>query len=430
MLRHTLIFCLLFGYGCKTTQNAGNSTVKDVEVSAEVRNDLLKSAQVFQGIDSPSTKTELEIKNGPMPAGAKAGKDYFDWGQTVTCRFAEKNFSKPPSGMSPKFICDILDASGAVASKGVKIKYDPRNPEIYNEPAASRLLWLLGFPADNYYSVKIKCIGCPSKEDVWAFIKRYKTAKPDEQAAMRKTVEDLTAANAVVDYTPAVIEKKWAEPLFLEGNEDSGWSFVDDLLLPENQLKFSQPERSEERIKREALTILAGMISHVDNQPGNQRLYCKKSVSETECPASETYFVIQDLGATMGGFRLSWDLRSAVTDNVQLGIGMNTWSRASGIFVKKNGCEVSVPSLSPNRTLGLNKDAKVSEAGRKFLLARFVALGGGEGTDLTPAVRTKLREQLTKVFTAGRNGELHQSTAWWVDTVMAKLDIVAAHKGC
>lgn len=421
---------LTLASACKS--NEPKAEIADIKVPETKRNELVRRALVFKGVDNPSEKSELEIKNGVMPEGSTKGVDYFDWGQTVTCEFSDKNFEDPPGGMSPKFICNILDDAGKVVAKNVKIKYDKRNPEAYNEPAGSRLFWLLGFPADTYYTVKMNCIGCPPDEDVWGLVKRARDGSEADKANARAKVKALRDKRTIVTYDPAVIEKKFGEPIVVAETEKEGWSFADDLSIPKERLAFPPEQVDEELAKRHALAILAAMISHVDNQPGNQRITCTQPLSKTECAENAAWLVIHDLGATMGGFRLSWDVRTPFTDDRQLDIAMTTWSSklSTAVFRGDRSCEVSVASAHPQQTLGPLKHVNVSEAGRRFLLSRFVALGGGSGDRLTPEVRAKLKEQLTKVFLAGRNGELYKGTQWWVDTLMSKLDIVEKHRGC
>lgn len=412
--------------GCKSASQSG---IRDFEVTKAIRDELVLSAKVFQGIEKPSEKTEVEVKNGPFPKGAIAGQNYFDWGKEVTCVFSLENLTNPPWGLSPKFLCDILDENGQVVSQKVKIKYDKANPEVYNEAAGSRLLWLLGFPADYYYPIKVRCIGCPSSGDIWQFIKDYKTATADVKAKMGAEVDQRLSSKLARSIEPALIEKQWGSPIELEGTWDSGWSFMDDLAVDPERLLIPKEQRAEEMAKRHALTILAGMLSHVDNQAGNQSIDCQLS-SGTTCPKDKVWLVVADLGATMGGFRLSWDVRNSVTDSAQLALAMTTWrsDTATAVFSGASSCKVSVASLAPNQTLGPIKQTQVSEAGRQFLLKRFYALGGG--TEWSAVVEKNLRRQLRFVFLAGRNGELYQNVDWWVDTLVNKLNLVRNYKGC
>ncbi len=424
----------LFGlslFACRAINPSANQ-LKEIEVTEAQRQQLFAQAKVFQGIENPSQKTEEEIKNGPFPTGAKPGKNYFAWGEQVTCEFSEKNFTDPPSGMSPKFLCNIRNADGTIVQKNAKVKYDPANPEIYNETAASRLLWLLGFPADHYYSVKVKCLGCPTTVDPWTEVKRVRAGTAADREAALEALRTRLAKSETRELSIAMIEKKWGEEVVREKTDDSGWSFADELSPPNESAFYAKDLSAEERAARHALVILAGMLAHVDNQPGNQRIYCRVVQDEQTCAPGEYWLLIQDLGATMGGFRLNWEARNMVADRAQLEFGMNVWANAAStaVFVDKKGCEVSVPTLAEAQTLGPQKKVRVSEAGREFLLKRFVALGGGQGTEWNAEVEKLLRQQLQRVFLAGRNGELYQNTGWWVNTLMRKLTLLRNHKGC
>ena len=423
-----LLSVLTLSIGCKTS----SSQLKDIELTQAQRDERVRSARVFQGIEKPSELSEEAIKNGPFPQGATEGINYFKSAAKVRCEFSQLNFEKPPSGQSPKFLCDLLNAEGKVVAKKLKIKYDSHNPEIYNEVAASRLLWLLGFPADYYYSVQLSCLGCPDKEDPWTLIKRYKTLAPAEQLQIKQQLQILKDQKAESVFSIAMIEKKFGEEIVIEKTDQSGWSFADDLVVPTEQLLFPEADKPQQRAQREALTILAAMLSHVDNQPGNQRLYCRRAAADGSCPTEESFLVIQDLGATMGGFRLNWELRGDIADKAQLKLAMDIWEddHTTAVFTGAKTCEVSVASLSDAQTLGPRKKVKVSEAGRRFLISRFVALGGGEGETLTPPAREKIRQQLHSVFLAGRNGELYKNVDWWVKIVMKKLELVTNYKGC
>jgi hypothetical protein len=111
-----VFYAAMLSAGCRSTFR---STPQDIEVHRARRNDLVLSSQVFQGINNPSEKTEIEIKNGPFPDGANKGKNYFEWGDELTCNFSDLNFTKPLGGMSPKFICDLVNKDGKVVAKDV-----------------------------------------------------------------------------------------------------------------------------------------------------------------------------------------------------------------------------------------------------------------------------------------------------------------------
>ena len=427
ILRIAFILGLLSG--CKTS---GPSGVQSIKTTENERNAMVLRAEVFQGIENPHLLSLEEIQNGPTPPGSKEGKNYFKWNSTVTCNFSEENFTDPPGGQSPKFLCDILDKNGKVVKKGTKIKYDQHNPEVYNEVAGSRLFWILGFPADYYYSVNVVCKGCP-ESDPWVYVKQMKTfdqAARDAEWAARKTA---TYAGETRNFTPAAIEKKFGEKIKIAATGESGWSFFDDLIKPSTELSFPTAEQEQKLVEREGLAILAAMLSHVDNQAGNQRLYCLKKDEKEGCKTKAPWMVLHDLGATMGGFRLNWEQRGNFLEVGQASFAMGVWMNkmTTSVFSDNVNCKLTVPTLQDVQTLGPEKLVQVSEKGRRFIMERFVRLSGQKGYVLTDEMKPKIKEQLMKVFLAGKSALYNDtSSAWWADVVLTKLDIVNNYKAC
>src|SRR5436189_5389485 len=64
----------------------------------------------------------------------------------------------------------------------VKVKFGGRNGEVEGEVAATRLLWALGFAADQMYPVRVVCRGCPDDDGI-------ATANPGERLADPATIE-------------------------------------------------------------------------------------------------------------------------------------------------------------------------------------------------------------------------------------------------
>ena len=109
----------------------------------------------------------------------------------MTCDYKEKE----RSGRSPKFECETSPGHA------VKVKYGPRNAEVFGEVLATRLFWALGFPADRMYPVRVRCRGCP--------------ADPRDSPEM---------AGDVVEFDPAAIERKLPGRA-METQGDSGWTW-------------------------------------------------------------------------------------------------------------------------------------------------------------------------------------------------------------
>ena len=121
------------------------------------------------GVWSPTDIRSVDLKAGPDATGAFASN------QWVTCEYKEKE----QSGHSPKFACETSPGHE------VKVKYGPRNAEVFGEVLSTRLFWALGFPADRMYPVRVRCHGCP-----------------------RDPGEGPEMAGKVVVFDPAAIERK------------------------------------------------------------------------------------------------------------------------------------------------------------------------------------------------------------------------------
>src|SRR6187549_4209862 len=109
--------------------------------SAPERKEAIRRASVWSPTDIPSK----DLKAGP------AGTDGFAFDEWVDCGYKERKLS----GRSPKFACETTPG------REVKVKYGPRNAEVFGEVLATRLFWGLGFHADTMYPVRVRCHGCP-----------------------------------------------------------------------------------------------------------------------------------------------------------------------------------------------------------------------------------------------------------------------------
>ena len=119
----------------------GKSLSPGEALTPQERHEAIRRA----GVWSPTDIRSVDLKAGPDVAGAFAPN------QWVTCEYKETGVS----GHSPKFACETTPGHE------VKVKYGPRNAEVFGEVLATRLFWALGFPADRMYPVRVRCHGCP-----------------------------------------------------------------------------------------------------------------------------------------------------------------------------------------------------------------------------------------------------------------------------
>jgi hypothetical protein len=283
------------------------------------------------GVWSPTDIPKVDLKAGPDASGAFAPN------QWVTCEYKEKE----SSGHSPKFVCETSPGNE------VKVKYGPRNAEVFGEVLSTRLFWALGFPADRMYPVRVRCHGCP-----------------------RDPSEGPEMAGEVVEFNPAAIERKLpGRPM--ETKSDSGWTW--------SELEDIGPEAAPgARAQRDALKLLAAFVQHTDTKAANQRLLCPKGEEVGQTGCRRPILMVSDLGLTFGHA----GLLNKNADSVSLA----TWTQVP-VWKDRAGC---VAQLKGSFT-GSFSHPTIREAGRAFLAGLLVQLTDAQLRDLFETARVKRR---------------------------------------
>jgi hypothetical protein len=285
----------------------------------------LTAEQVFTGPKS-SDFTKL-FSNSPVYCLVLPVEDQ-DWG-----------------GKTPKFECELLRPLGGrqferiLKNDGdprvIKVKYSPPgeiNSEVKGEILGTRLLWALGFYADQmFYVDSVTCFGCNS--DPYGTRVTY---PPD--------------SGILSTFRATAIEKRFA------GDSAGGFSFSE-------MMRYLPSARGgQEFIERDALRLLAVFMQHEDIKADNQRLVCVKSDSAGRC--ERMIMMIHDLGSTFG-VRVSAPFRLKKVD-------LKTWKQST-IWKDPANCIAQMTNDLPTAAAVLTMDAtmvtpKISDAGRLFLL--------------------------------------------------------------
>jgi hypothetical protein len=276
----------------------------------------------------PTDVATMDIKAGPTRS------DAFPFRATIVCDYDEKDMS----GASPKFACQVGDEDE------LKVKFGGGNAEVYAEVAATRLLWALGFGADQMYPVKVICNKCPAT--------LAGMARPDNQWV----------------FDPATVERKMAGREF-PGEE--GWSWT--------ELEAVNPEvGGAPRAHRDALKLLAVFLQHTDTKPQQQRLLCRDEAPEDSKECGQPLMMINDLGLTFG--------RANTFNLNEKAMNLVEWS-ATPVWKGDTGCVGNLPkSLT-----GTLENPVISEAGREFLAGLLGALTDAQIRDLFETARVTLR---------------------------------------
>jgi hypothetical protein len=290
------------------------------------RRDLLDRAE-FR-ID-PGELADLQRRATPVPVRPDA---------ITVCRF----LNDAPSGTTAKFNC-VLEGGGVI-----KVKYG-RNPEIQGEVAGTRLLRLMGFPADDVEIVsKVRCYGCPRDP--------FLTVIAGALTYTRDLLGPAGFDNGYTDFEWVSIERRFPAPA-IETDQAKGWAWW--------ELRDSAAHRAD----LDALRLLAVFMAHWDNKQENQRLVCVEPLvpdAGTEC--RRPLAMIQDLGATFGPTK----------------VNIGSWPSVP-IWADRERCRITMRTLPWKG--GTFPDVEITEAGRRQVADRLAALSDDELRDLFRAAR-------------------------------------------
>ena len=330
------------------------------EVSDEVRAELLTRAQLWR---QPRV---------PVGRAALMGETI----DAITCRFKVSELG----GTTPKFDCELEDG------EEIRIKYG-NGPEVPAEAAATRLLKVLGFAADDITLVKkLRCDGCP--EEPFSMMRAVEITQAD---ALYKKLVDY---DEYEEFEWVALERKLdARPIETEKLE--GWSFFE--LDTVQQAQGGAP-----RAHVDALRIVAVLLAHWDNKSENQRLVCLSSEWPEDQACREPFLLLQDVGATFGPSKLD----------------LEKWEKVP-MWTDRHACVVSMRDLPfDGATFG---QATITESGRQFI--------GDLLTQLSDA-------QLTDLFTYARFGEARgyftpvTPVAEWVRVFKTKVRAITEGPPC
>ena len=296
-------------------------------LTSEQRREAVRRAAVWAPTDIPS----LDLKTGPVVKGA------FAFDQWVSCEYKAEDLS----GQSPKFVCETSPG------QEVKVKYGPRNAEVFGEVLATRLFWALGFAADSMYPVRVRCHGCP--------------IDPKHSPEM---------AGAVMEFDPAAIERKLPGRA-METARDSGWAW--------HELEDVGPGAAPgAHAQRDALKLLAAFVQHTDSKAANQRLFCPSGEETGRIGCRKPVLMVNDLGLTFG--------HAGLLNKNKDSVSLSTWAQLP-VWKDPRRC---VARLERSFTGSLS-DPEIHEAGRAFLARLLVQLSDAQLRDLFEAGRVKRR---------------------------------------
>ncbi|MBP9112478.1 MAG: hypothetical protein KBF88_06690 [Polyangiaceae bacterium] len=345
----------LMALACTTIETEETSdAVKSIkDVSAEERTAYIAKADIFTG--PALSLASKKVKEGP--------KNKYTFNQEIACDFVEPDLEDKLGGMTPKFNCKLADG------KVLKVKYskDGNNDEVYSEIISSRILWLMGMPADHSYPVRVTCNNCP--EEPWAaYVQKYGTS-------FNKLRFRTAGGRAKRRFTAATIEDKF-DGAKIEGPDgEAGWSFEELPKRPDSYWGLGRAERTDfdrahpELTRFDAMRMYAAWVKHADTKADNQRLVCAEGAVDFGGKCSKPLIMIHDYGYSYGSGSRFFGLTYSGEGKATLTGWMNQfWNSVWKDFSK---CESGITSPIWSGTL---KGSRVSNAGRSMIAERLNSL--------------------------------------------------------
>ena len=339
MLRRSVFLIAILLMMIPASRNAAQTPGCTVSDSAKPEEKLPCIRAGSIQLDQP-TLTQAQLENGPdfnVIDPVKSRFAYFTPSDTVKCYFRPHYaFVKVP-GDSMKFQCWHMDDGGFYGRSGEDIKVDdvkvvidkdkdgekqaslypsndnnnqheikadrfkvkylkpsypnhnPRFNEVFTTVAATRFMWILGFPADHAYPVgSVRCIGCTDDP--------FGKSLTDNKASLKDTP-------VVFDVASAEREEPWDE---INPNNDETWSWNDAAKF------YSDGEWThEQKVGYDAYRLALGLLNYYNALPQQNRLDCAEwepQGNKQPKVCRRAVFYVHDLGSTFGKKRGFFDL--------------------------------------------------------------------------------------------------------------------------
>jgi hypothetical protein len=403
MLRRSIFILslVMIGVGSVAAQTTG-CEVPD-GMTKEQKLPCIRAGSIL--LDQP-VLTSTQLANGPDFDAADPEKNrfaYFTADDTIACYFRPHYaFSKVP-GDSMKFQCWHMTADGAFYSrKGepirvddvkvvvekdksgeksaslyarnddkneheikadhFKIKYlkppypahNPRFNEVFTAVATTRIMWVLGFPADHVYPAgAANCIGC--------FDDPFGKKLADNKASIKDAPSNFKVVNAERDLPLDQIDPE----------DDETWSWTDAARF------YSNGEWThQQKVEFDAYRLALGLIHYYNALPQQNRLVCAEwepVVAGHSKVCRKPMIYVHDLGSTFGKKRSGFDLFGTNPRGIFDAYEPQT------VFLNPGNCELRATLLSDKKVLKEAQDLMIQRLARMdretvksiFRVARF-----------------------------------------------------------
>jgi hypothetical protein len=439
-----MLFLLCTG-ACMRAQNAG-CAVPD-QMTKDQKIPCVKAGRLM--VDQP-TLTPQQLANGPDfdPAAPEQSRwDYFTEADNPSCYFRPHYAFAKVKGDSMKFQCWHMTSDGAFYdTKGglirvdavkvvtkpskdgetsvklyastdtnnehelkadyFKVKYlkppfpdhNPRFNEAFTDIAATRIMWVLGFPADHAYPLgSVACIGCG--DDPFTNDLKGNTA----------SLKDTPNVFKVVD---AERELPWDT---IKPDGDETWSWHDAAKFYSDGTWTHQ-----QKVEYDAYRLALGLIFYHNAIPQQNRLSCAAWGPKVEGQArvcTQPMMYVHDLGSTFGKERSALDVlgqnpRGSFSD----------WEPQT-VFTDLGNCQLRAT---------MDGDKQVLKDAQELMIQRLQRLDPQTVKTIFRTARFQImdQKQLRNLRDSGAADPEEAALEQWIDTFLKRIEEVRTAKNC
>jgi hypothetical protein len=287
-----------------------------------------------------------------------------------------------------------------------KIKYlkppfpahNPRFNEVFTGVATTRLMWVLGFPADHIYPAGgARCIGCSDDP----FGKKL--------AENKASLHDPPAVFKIVS---AERELTWDQ---INPDDDETWSWSDAA-----RFYSDGGWTHDQKVGFDAYRLALGLIHYFNALPQQNRLDCAKWAKDNSGSGKtclQPVFYVHDLGSTFGKKRSAFDLFGTNPRGIFSAYASQT------VFVNAAGCQLRDTLLGDKQVLKEAQDIMVQRLAKLdrdtvksiFRVARF---------DMTD------QEQIKRLRAKGVSNPGEAALDEWTDAFTRRIEEIRTAQNC
>jgi hypothetical protein len=333
-------------------------------------------------------------------------RTFFDEkGASLTPPDVKVVIAKNKDGENRAHLYDKSDTANAneIDADRFKIKYllpafpdhNMRYNEVFTEVAASRIMWLLGFPADHEYPARsAACVGC-SRDPFGDNLKENKASLHD----------------APVTFTLVTAEREltW-DPIDPEGDET--WSWKDAA-----RFYTGGQWTAEQRVNYDAYRLALSLFNYNNAIDIQNRLACAEWQAGGSNPkiCTRPMIFVQDLGSTFG------KSKSNIFGTNPRG-SYGDWQPQT-VFTNAASCQLRNPMDGPSSVLKQGQDLLITRLGRLdrdtvkriFTIARFGMMD---------------QKQIKRLKSGGAADPAAAAIDEWTDTFMSRVAEIKSAQNC